>query len=33
MKSDAKHELDHTDLGDFLGKVSVCDQPRRKRSD
>jgi len=26
MKSDAKHELDHTDLGDFLGKVSVRDQ-------
>jgi hypothetical protein len=33
MKSDAKHQLDHPDLGDFLGKVGVRNQSRRKRSD
>lgn len=33
MKADAKHELDHADLGDFVGEMRVRDQPRRERSD
>ena len=32
MKADAEHELDHSDLGDFLGKMGVRHQSRRKRS-
>jgi hypothetical protein len=32
VKSDAKHELDHPDLGEFLGNVGIRNQSRRKRS-